>query len=300
MVFTPPATDKILAAFPELTGLTFFDQGGFKVVYKATVGSSREMFKLVCLPLTGKTDEERQAYRNESLGRIRREVGLLAKCSRPELVKLGTIVPTLAEIDGQEYMGYSEEFLAGDNLGKLIRAHGTKPSEKEACRLMLALLRAIEELWNNHRTIHRDIKPENVIKMPDHARPFVLLDLGIAYGLQETGLTRDGGAPCTPRYLAPEMVRPDFRRNLDYRSDLYTTALTVFEYSAQMHPLAKTKDDLIQTVSRALHQAPRRLIDERPDFSELFCDLIDQMLKKKPQLRPSDLTGMIADMEAAV
>lgn len=300
MSFIPPPNDSIIAEFDGIATLAEVARGGFKVVYQATVGPNTEMFKLVCLPVIGRTDEERQTYRNESLGRIRREIQLLGKCQSPELVKLGSIAPQLKVIGGQEYVGYSEEYLAGTNLGKLIRDRGQKPSEQEARRLMLALLKAIQELWGAHRTVHRDIKPENVIKLPDQQRPFVLLDLGIAYGLLETGLTHDGSAPCTPRYLAPEMARPDFRRDLDYRSDLYTTALTVFEYSAQMHPLAKTRDDLIQTISRALHQPPRRFRDERPDFSESFCDLVDQMLKKKPQLRPSDLNALIAEMEAPV
>ena len=298
MSFTPPADDKIRAAFPDLADLSEFAKGGFKVVYKARLGGNREMFKLVCLPVMGQSDEEKEAYRKEALGRIRREVELLGKCQCPELVKLGRIAPALVQIEGTEYVGYSEEFLDGENLWKLLRARGAKPSEEEARRLLLALLKAIEELWTKHRTVHRDIKPENVVKLADPARPFVLLDLGIAYGLLETGLTRDGGAPCTPRYMAPEMTRPDFRRNLDFRSDLYTAALTVFEYSAQMHPLAKTRDDLIQTISRALYQPPRRMKVERPDFSDVFCELIDQMLKKKPQLRPSDLGALIAAMEA--
>jgi len=297
MAFAPPSEEKIRKAFPMIADLTEFAKGGFKVVYTATVGKNCEMFKLVCLPQAGKSDEEKATYRKESLGRIRREVDLLGKCRRPELVKLGRIAPALVQIDGEEYVGYSEEFLEGSNLWNLLRARGVKPDEAEARRLLLALLKAVDELWNKHRTIHRDIKPENVIKLANSRRPFVLLDLGIAYGLLETGLTHDGGTPCTPRYLAPEMAKPDFRHNLDFRSDLYTAALTVFEYSAQIHPLAKTKDDLIQTISRALHQPPRHLKNERPDFSQEFCDLIDQMLKKKPQLRPSNLQALMAEME---
>ena len=54
----PPPNDSIMAAFPGLTDLTEFDSGGFKVVYRATVGASTEMFKLVCLPVIGKTDED--------------------------------------------------------------------------------------------------------------------------------------------------------------------------------------------------------------------------------------------------
>ncbi len=297
MIFTPPSDAWIKDAFPTITQLEEFARGGFKVVFKAEIHGHCEMFKLVCLPEADPTDEEKQAYRKEALGRIRREVALLGKCVRPELVKLGSLPPTVVTIQDVEYVGYSEEFLHGDNLWKRLRAGGEKPAEAEARRLLLSLLRAIEELWGEHRTIHRDIKPENVVKIENDERPFVLLDLGIAYGLLETGLTRDGGAPCTPRYLAPEMARPDYRRNLDFRTDLYTSALTVFEYSAQIHPLAETRDDLVRTISRAIHQPPRRLRAERQDFSEAFCDLIDQMLKKKPQLRPSDLKGLIAYLE---
>jgi inosine/xanthosine triphosphate pyrophosphatase family protein len=65
-----------------------------------------------------------------------------------------------------------------------------------------------------------------------------------------------------------------------------------------MHPLAKTLDDLIQTITRALYQAPRRMKAKRPDYSDASASLIDLMLKKKPQLRPTDLGALISAMEA--
>jgi serine/threonine protein kinase len=130
----------------------------------------------------------------------------------------------------------------------------------------------------------------------DPARPFVLIDLGIAFGLLETGLTIQG-VPRTNRYLAPEMSIPDFRSNLDYRTDLYTTALTVYEYAAGKHPIAEDSDDDMLTITRALHQAARPLQDARPDFSPEFCKLIDQLLKKKPSLRPANLDWLIAQTE---
>jgi len=298
MPFIPPTDDKILGAFPELMDITRFSGGGFKVVYRATLAAGIEVFKLVCLPQVGATDEERALYRKEAMGRIRREVGLLAKCKRPELVKLGSVQPRLVTIDGVEYVGYTEELVPGESLGQLIRRKGAKPDEAEARQLMLALLRAIEELWNDHRTVHRDIKPDNVMRTGDPGRPFILLDLGIAYGLYDTALTHDHGmGPFTPRYMAPEIARADFRQNIDFRTDLYTTGLTVFEYSSQLHPLAKTRDDLIATISRAIRQPPRPLKLDRPEFGDALCALVDQMLKKKPMLRPSNVAALIADME---
>jgi len=38
-------------------------------------------------------------------------------------------------------------------------------------------------------TFIRDIKPKNVIRLDDANRPFVLLDLGIAFSVRETPLT---------------------------------------------------------------------------------------------------------------
>jgi eukaryotic-like serine/threonine-protein kinase len=300
MPFVPPPIDNIRGVFPELADLAQFAVGGFKVVYHATLAAGTEVFKLVCLPQVGATDEERTLYRKEALGRIRREVGLLAKCRRPELVRLGSVQPRLVAIDGVEYVGYTEELVPGDSLGHIIRHHGAKPDETESRRLMLTLLRAIEELWGAHRTVHRDIKPDNVMRTGDPVRPFVLLDLGIAYGLYDTALTHDHGmGPFTPRYMAPEIARPDFRQNIDFRTDLYTTGLTVFEYSSQLHPLAQTRDDLVATISRAILQPPRPLKQDRPEFGDAFCALVDQMLKKKPMLRPSNLAALIADMEGS-
>ena len=296
MPFTPPPNDQILAAFPTITALNPLDGGGFKVVYRAQIAGRMEVFKLVGLPPAGTNDDE-QAYRRECTGRIRREVEILGRCQRPELVRLGSLPPQVVTIGGTEFVGYSEEFLDGPNLWTLLRARGPKPAEAEARVLLLTLLRAISELWAM-RIIHRDIKPHNIIKLPDPDRPFVLLDLGIAYGLLETGLTRDTQfIPGTARYLAPEMLRPGFRQNLDFRSDLYSAALTVFEYSAQLHPLARTRDDLIQTLSRIAQQAPRALKAERPDFSDGFCRIIDQMLKKKPALRPANLDRLLHSIE---
>lgn len=290
-----PASE-LTPIFPQFRGLHEIGHGGFKTVYKGIVGGVSEVLKVVSIPAPDDpTDKDQIRFQEECVARVRREVGILSRCNSPFLVKLGSVPLAEHVIDGFTYSIYSEEFLDGSDLWKLIKGHGPLPSEQEAKQLMRCLLVAVKEIWSL-RIIHRDIKPANVIKISDPNRPFVLIDLGIAFGLLETGLTVQG-VPCTARYLAPEMGNPSFRGNLDYRTDLYTTALTVFEYCANQHPIARDSDDPIRTVTRALHQPAKPLRDLRTDFTPAFCQLIDQLLKKKPALRPANLDWLIAQTE---
>ncbi len=269
--------------------------------FRAKIGNRFEAFKVLALPPSS-ADELGAAFRTESIGRIRREVEALGKCRAPQLVKLGSIPPTQITIAKTDYVAYSEEFLEGEDLWALIRKTSGDPAktpEKELRLLMLSLLKAIEELWGLGY-IHRDIKPANVIKTTDPKRQFVLLDLGIAFSVQETALTYNPQERifATFRYMAPERTFPDQRDNLDYRSDLYSAALTVFEYGAKCHPYARAADDPIMTISRAINEPAKLLKSIRPDLSDDFCQCIDQLLKKKPALRPGSIARLVAKMEA--
>ena len=116
--------------------------------------------------------------------------------------------------------------------------------------------------------------------------------MGIAYNVAEPGLTiRPDHVPHTPLYLAPEMVDANFRDSLSYRADLYAAGVTAFEFATGgVHPLARSGEDLGRTYYRILTQEPTPLVTLRSDLSAGLCALIDQLLKKKPALRPGNLT----------
>jgi len=299
MIITPPSLESLREKFPELKNLQLLKIGGFKNVYRAEIKGKVEAFKVIKLPVL----EQRETsidFRREAVGRIRREVDVLGKCPAPELVKLGAISLTYFNIEGMDYVAYSEEFLVGVDLADLITKPNNFPPEQELKTLFRCLLKVIKALWNMGY-IHRDIKPLNVMKPPKSSRPFVSVDLGIAFSVRETALTynpQERLPPATYRYMAPEMAYPDFRRDLDYRSDLYSAALTVFEYGAKAHPLARDADNLLQTISRVVREPAKPLKRFRSDLSDEFCETIDQLLKKKPALRPSNLDRLISMTEA--
>lgn len=294
----PPklAPTDLNTLFPQFRGVHEIGSGGFKTVFKGSVEGVAEVLKVIGIPTPDDpTDDDQIRFQEECVARVKREVQILRRCQSPTMVKLASVPLAEHEINGFTYSIYSEEFLDGSDLWTLIKPKGPVPDEAESKRLMRSLLEAIKEIWSM-RFIHRDIKPANVIKLHDPDRPFVLIDLGIAFGLLETGLTLRG-VPCTNRYLAPEMANPSFRASLDYRTDLYTLALTVFEYSTGQHPIARDSDDAIRTISRALRDPAKPLHSLRPDFSPEFCRLIDQLLKKMPALRPANFDRLIAQTE---
>jgi serine/threonine protein kinase len=182
---------------------------------------------------------------------------------------------------------------------RLLLNPSNLPGAQEIKRLLSCVVQAIQALWTVQNTVHRDIKPGNIMATGLSDRPYVLLDLGIAYNVREPGLTaRPEFVPATPRYMAPEMLDPHFRENLSYRADLYAAGVTAFEFATGgIHPLARTADDLVQTITRILHQEPRRLGNERRDLPAPLTNLIDQLNKKNPALRPGNLQLLLEQLK---
>jgi serine/threonine protein kinase len=299
MPIIPPDIELVKQQFAQFSNLSELAIGGFKVVYRCEISGHAEALKLIEIPNSPDPDD-REAFRNEMFGRTQREIEALEKSAVPELVKLGALRPVRVTIGNREFVAYSEEFLDGPNLWHRIRTArtaNTLPDEAELKTLMKAGLLTIQALWK-HGYIHRDIKPLNVIKLNDPARPFVFLDLGIAFSVIESSLTPNPAhIPGTLPYMAPEMFDADFRQNVDFRSDLYSLAVTVYQYGSHQHPILERPESGFHTVSRLLRERAKPLRSVAPALSIPFCSMIDQMLRKQPALRPSNIPTMLAQLE---
>ena len=287
-----PDIEGVKKVAPEAKNPEEIGSGGFKVVYKALVSGKIEAVKLVQIP----SDESDETVRDENLRRIVRELDILSKCMSPYLVKLGSIAPRACEINALEYMVYSEEYIPGDSLREMI-LKDYRPGRHELAELGACMLKAVQELASMD-VIHRDIKPDNIISTNDSIRPYVLLDLGIAFQVGGTRITRNSARiPGTLYYIAPEMLDQGFRQNLDYRADLYAAALTLYEFASGDNPFAHRGDPQFTTLYRIKTQRPKPLRGLRSDLPAEMCSLIDQLMRKLPALRPANLNQLIGEME---
>lgn len=287
-----PDVESLEHSIPEAHSIKFHAEGGFKAVYKAEIGNVMEALKVIYLP----EESDQPEARAEIGARIKREVESLARLSSPYVVKLGSLSPRICRIGDHDYIIYSEELLNGPSLADRLRA-GHKSDLSECLLLFVCLLKVISEL-KSKSLIHRDIKPGNIIEVGLDERPFVVLDLGVAFKLDSTAITsnpeyRHGTLP----YMAPEMFAPRFRELMDFRSDLYSAAVTLYEYAAGTHPVARSNENDQDTLYRITRGKPLPLMMHRQDFPAGFCDLIDKLIRKKPALRPSNIEALLKQLE---
>lgn len=228
--------------------------------------------------------------------RIKREIGILRDCQSPYLVRLGDVELTELIIDDNCYVTYSEELLEGETLRQCLNS-GHKPQIDELVEVSRCLINAIQEL-KSKKVIHRDIKPDNIIKTNIIERPFVLLDLGIAFQIGGTQVTQPSSlVPGTLYYIAPEMLEVGFRQSLDYRSDLYTVGLTLYEYASGKNPFVRQGENQFSTLYRIKEEFPESLHKLRPDLPEEFCLLVNNLIKKIPALRPANIKQILSKLE---
>ena len=119
----------------------------------------------------------------------------------------------------------SMELVEGVDLKRFLRQRGALPWE-EAYDICLQTAEGLEAI-HEAGVIHRDLKTANIMR--DVKGRVRLMDFGIAkvFGPEiQTSITATGAVVGSPEYMSPEQVRG---QRLDFRSDLYSLGLVVFE-----------------------------------------------------------------------
>jgi eukaryotic-like serine/threonine-protein kinase len=161
---------------------------------------------------------------NEVLARFLREARAAAAIRSPHVVQ---ILDHGIE-NGAPYMVL--ELLEGENLEQRLERERILPFAKTA-QIITGVARALTRA-HEAGIVHRDLKPSNVFLVRnDDDEIAKVLDFGLAkmpralLANRGSELTRSGNVLGTPYYMGPEQAQG----SSDYRTDLYATAVIVFE-----------------------------------------------------------------------
>ena len=184
---------------------------------------------------------------------------------------------------GQPY--FIMEFLEGETLSEPIARGPMDPDEvaliaDQICRALSAV--------HAKGIVHRDLKPQNVqlVTKADGSLQVKLLDFGVAKILAspdgvQSAKTRTGSLMGTPLYMSPEQCKG--ARAVDYRADIYSLGVMLFEMLAGRPPfLAEGIGELF-----TLHMFKRAplLRDIAPNVPPHMAAAVARSLAKEPEDR---------------
>lgn len=186
---------------------------------------------------------------------------------------------------------YVMERLEGETLHDRLKREGQFEA-RYAATLVIGIL---EGLGRAHElgAIHRDIKPQNIFLSEGVAK---LLDFGIAKVLDGSNrvVTAAGLTIGTPRYMSPEQAAG---KPVDGRSDIYSTALVLYEMVAGRGPFSHVKEPH-ELVLAHITEEPARVDWVVPGLPEHFADLLHRWLAKAPGSRPPTADVAARELQA--
>lgn len=286
MPFPTITPEEVQQAIPEVADVAFLERGGQKVVFTCTIDGEQFVLKFLkpqVRPLWRQEATDATADQvpfDDVTARAQREVALMKECDTPYLVKIGPIEMRAVQIGGEDLLYFSEERIVGEALSKSLQNSGPL-APNELIQLGQHVASAIDVLWRKNK-IHRDIKPGNIMRRESGG--FVVLDLGLVFDLDDESYSL--GPVGTRIYFSPEQM--DFanrRQVLDFRSDLFSLGITMYEMATRQHPFvenAKTSWDVMNNIRNHQPPAPHQL---RAEIPESLSDIIMRLLGKRASLR---------------
>lgn len=265
---TPPAASSPPALGPgSMLGnyliVNQIGEGGMGVVYKAmdTVLDRTVVLKLLPPHLLQNPD---------FMHRFRTEAYAQARLHHPNIVTLYSML----EIPAGFVLVM--EYVEGQTLHQRIQADGLF-DPGEAIGIFEQALRGV--MCAHHMGIvHRDLKPDNIFIT--HKNEVKIMDFGVAKILDNKEPTRSRSMVGTLLYISPEQING---RDADFRSDIYTLGISLFEAVTGRLPFEhKTDYGLMHAHILENPPRPRRLKSDLPRELEkvILC-----AIEKEPDKR---------------
>lgn len=183
------------------------------------------------------------------------------------------------------------EFVTGKTLETHIREQGTLTVQQ----LLAIGIQVADGLQAVHSAniVHRDLKPLNILL--EMSGPLVarISDFGVARFSGDPGITRSGTIVGSAAWLSPEQA---LEKPVSERSDLFSLGSILYCMACGQSPFLRST--LMATLNAIVQDAPVGVKLIRPDLPDEFCELLDALLAKNPDLRPASANDVSTQLRA--
>ncbi len=256
--------------------------GGMGVVYRAYDEKlERDLALKVLTPGALNDEAARKRFRNEAR--------ILSRLNHPAI----QTIHDFDSFDGHDYL--VSELVPGVSLDTRLRS-GPLPENEVVdlgCQLAQGLAAA-----HVAGVLHRDLKPANLratfdgrLKILDFGLATLSREAVLTLSTTQTLATAPTGIAGTLPYMSPEQLLGE---QVDFRSDIYSAGVVLFELSTQQLPF---RDSLVPKLTNAiLHQpapSPRGLA---PKLSVDFERIVLKCLEKDRELRYQSAQELATDL----
>ena len=225
--------------------------------------------------------------RTRELARYRHEFELLRSLDLMPVIK----VHNLEEHENTLFLAL-EDFNA-ESLKKLLVLRPF--SLEELLGIFIAVAEALSLLHERH-IIHQDINPSNIV-YNRQTGICKLIDFGLAVRLSPTNPShrQTNTLRGTLAYISPEQTGR-MNRQVDYRSDLYSFGVTMYELLTGRLPFEKTNS--VQMIHAHIAAAPPRAVEVNPDIPPVLSDIAAKLMAKTAEQRYQSAAGLLMDLRA--
>ena len=256
------------------------DNGSFASVFRAKEVLTNRTVAIKTLPKSTYPDARIRYLLTEL-----RAMGM--HWGHPNIVSMYTVEP-----GDDEYVAYIVmEYIDGSSLYQLMTEQSLSPHW--AINITLDICRGLMAA-HEHNIIHRDIKPQNVLLTSDLRAK--ISDFGVACIL-ETASAYAETVTGTRKYMAPEQ----YEGNYDYRADLYSTGLILYEMLSGIFPFQGSDHDEIKMQKQCSEPEPSNELPE--PLREVLQKALRRSVEKRYQTAAdmyNDLDGIRKDWYAEV
>lgn len=234
--------------------------GATGVVYEGTDDTGNRLaFKLL---------RDQLATNPQLVQRFISERSIISGVTGPHLVTVRDLV-----VEGST-LAIVMDFVDGPNLR--VWADTNRPLTPATVAQIGAAVSDALDTVHRAGVVHRDVKPENILMDTAGSDSPKLTDFGIAQ-FTDNASTRTTIGSGTPQYIAPEIY---LGQAPTPAVDVYALGLVMYELLCGVPPYSGT--------SAAVMRGHLELQPSRPPgVPDELWSLIDQMLSKNPQVRPS-------------